>query len=73
MSAAQLKEVDILGVLRYANTYKTSIKIPSSGALPSIENMITHRFCGLQAATEAFELAGKPKDSDGNLVKSRGR
>jgi len=68
MSAAQLKEVDILGVFRYANTYQTGIKILSSGVLPSMENMITHRFRGLHAAAEAFELAGKTKDSDGNLV-----
>lgn len=68
MSAAQLKEVDILGVFRYANTYPTGIKILSSGVLPSLENMITHRFRGLKAAKEAFELAGKTKDSHGNLV-----
>lgn len=68
MSAAQLKEVDILGVFRYANTYPTGIKILSSGVLPGLENMITHRFRGLKAAKEAFELAGKTKDSDGNLV-----
>jgi L-iditol 2-dehydrogenase len=68
MSAAHLKEVDIIGIFRYANTYPTGIKIISSSALPSLDNMITHRFKGLKSATEAFELAGKTKDKDGNLV-----
>lgn len=68
MSSAHLKEVDILGIFRYANTYPIGIKIISSGALPSLDNMITHRFSGLKSAREAFELAGKTIDKDGNFV-----
>jgi L-iditol 2-dehydrogenase len=68
MSASHLKEVDIVGVFRYANTYATGIKIISSGCLPSLDNMITHRFRGLTAAKDAFELAGKTMDKDGKLV-----
>lgn len=68
MSASHLKEVDIIGIFRYANTYPTGIKILSAGVLPSLDNMITHRFKGLAAAKEAFELAGKTVDKDGNLV-----
>lgn len=68
MSASHLKEVDIVGVFRYANTYPVGIKILSSGCFPSLDNMITHRFRGLNAAKEAFELAGKTMDKDGNLV-----
>lgn len=68
MSASHLKEVDIIGIFRYANTYPVGIKIISSGVLPSLDNMVTHRFKGLSAAREAFELAGKTLDKDGNLV-----
>ncbi|KAF2790008.1 GroES-like protein [Melanomma pulvis-pyrius CBS 109.77] len=68
MSAAHLKEIDIIGIFRYANTYATGIKILSSGILPSLDNMVTHRFKGLGAAKEAFELAGKTVDKDGKLV-----
>jgi L-iditol 2-dehydrogenase len=70
MSAAHLKEIDIIGIFRYANTYPTGIKILSSGALPDrmLENMITHRFKGLDKAKEAFELAGRTIDRDGKLV-----
>lgn len=68
MSASHLKEVDIIGIFRYANTYATGIKIISAGVLPSLDNMITHRFRGLDAAKEAFDLAGKTTDRDGNLV-----
>lgn len=68
MSTAHLKEVDIIGIFRYANTYPTGIKILSSGALPNLDNMVTHRFQGLTAAKDAFELAGKTMDKDGRLV-----
>lgn len=68
LSAAHLKEVDIIGIFRYANTYPIGIKILSSGAIPSLDNMVTHRFKGLTAAKEAFETAGKTTDKDGKLV-----
>ncbi|KAJ6273025.1 sorbitol dehydrogenase [Bipolaris maydis] len=68
MSASHLKEVDIIGIFRYANTYPTGIKILSAGVLPSLDNMITHRYHGLASTKEAFELAGKTMDKDGNLV-----
>ncbi|KAF2100758.1 GroES-like protein [Rhizodiscina lignyota] len=68
MSAAHLKEVDLIGVFRYANTYPAGIKILSSGVLPSLDNMVTHRFRGLDAVHDAFELAGKTVDERGNLV-----
>ncbi|KAI0541256.1 GroES-like protein [Xylaria digitata] len=75
LSVAHLKEIDILGIFRYANTYPTGIRLLSpSGhgnptpALPSLDNMVTHRFKGLAAAKDAFELAGRTSDDDGNLV-----
>ncbi|KAI9659283.1 MAG: hypothetical protein M1821_001541 [Bathelium mastoideum] len=68
LSAAHLREVDVIGVFRYANTYATGIKILSSGALPDLDGMITHRFRGLDAVPKAFELAGRTVDHDGNLV-----
>ena len=43
MSASHLKEVDIIGIFRYANTYPTGIKLISAGVLPDLDNMITHR------------------------------
>ncbi|OJD36059.1 sorbitol dehydrogenase [Diplodia corticola] len=68
MSASHLKEVDIIGIFRYANTYPTGMKIISSGALPNLDMMVTHRFSGLESAEEAFELAGRTADDDGKLV-----
>jgi L-iditol 2-dehydrogenase len=68
ISTSHLKEVDIIGIFRYANTYPIGMKIISSGALPSLDNMVTHRFKGLAAAKEAFELATKTTDKDGKLV-----
>ncbi|KAK8214900.1 hypothetical protein BKA81DRAFT_397548 [Phyllosticta paracitricarpa] len=68
MSAAQWKKVDILGVFRYANRYPVGLKIDSSGLLPNLDAMITHRVQGSQAARDAFELAARAADDDGNLV-----
>lgn len=101
MSVAHLKEVDILGIFRYANTYPTGIRLLCAtqsqerrrggmtmatgvdalggvsvgvgvgvcmGGLPSLDDMVTHRFKGLGAAKHAFELAGRTVDDDGNLV-----
>lgn len=68
ISVSHLKEIDIIGIFRYANTYQTGIKIISSGVLPSLDAMITHRYHGLASTKEAFELAGRTLDNDGNLV-----
>ncbi|KAF7877354.1 hypothetical protein EAF04_001036 [Stromatinia cepivora] len=72
LSAAHLREVDILGVFRYANTYPIGIRMLGAsgkkGGLPSLDHMVTHRFRGLGNAKDAFELAGKTMDEQGNLV-----
>jgi len=71
LSVAHLREVDILGIFRYANTYQTGIRLlggKGGMALPSLDGMVTHRFKGLQGAKEAFELAGRTVDGEGKLV-----
>ena len=72
IGAAALREVDIVGVFRYANTYEESIDIVlqamKSSDGPDFSKLITHRFTGLQNAVKGFEMAGKTKDDDGNLV-----
>ncbi|PMD25790.1 sorbitol dehydrogenase-like protein [Hyaloscypha hepaticicola] len=71
LSAAHLREVDILGIFRYANTYQTGIRLLAGKGpmkLPSLDNMVTHKFKGLGAAKKAFELAGRTVDDEGNLV-----
>lgn len=71
LSAAHLREVDILGVFRYSNTYKTGIRLLAGKGpmkLPSLDDMVTHRFMGLEAAKKAFELAGRTVDDEGKLV-----
>ena len=82
MSVAHLREIDILGIFRYANTYATGIRLlcarermAKSGAgaaggwvLPSLDEMVTHRFKGLENAHRAFELASRTVDEEGRLV-----
>ncbi|KAL6874635.1 GroES-like protein [Trichoderma longibrachiatum] len=70
MSAAALREVDLVGVFRYANTYPAAIQMLSNkpAGLPDLQKLVTHRFKGLDEVTHAFEMAGKVKDGEGNLV-----
>lgn len=72
LGAAALREVDIVGVFRYADTYKESIDIVlqamKSPHGPDFSKLITHRFTGLEEAVKAFEMAGKTKDAEGKLV-----
>lgn len=72
LGAAALREVDIVGVFRYADTYQESIDIvlqaQKSADGPDFSKLVTHRFSGLQEAVKAFEMAGKTKDAEGKLV-----
>lgn len=70
ISAAALREVDIMGVFRYANTYPTGIEVVSKTGpdYPEFAKLVTHRYIGLEAAPEAFDMAGKTKDDQGKLV-----
>jgi L-iditol 2-dehydrogenase len=70
MSSAALREVDILGVFRYANTYPAAIQMlsdPNSG-LPDLTKLITHRYSGMDKITDAFARAAQVKDEEGKLV-----
>ncbi|KAK7946337.1 L-iditol 2-dehydrogenase [Apiospora aurea] len=70
ISAAALREVDLVGVFRYANNYPEVINMlpAKNAALPDVAKLVTQRFEGLDKIPEAFDMAGKVKDADGNLV-----
>lgn len=70
ISAASLREVDLVGVFRYANTYPKVIKLLASKdpLLPDLGKLISHRYQGLDNIPQAFEMAAKVKDEKGNLV-----
>ena len=70
LAAAALREVDLRGVFRYANTYGDAIRLVRERpvGVPDLEALVTHRFGGLDQAQAAFEMAGRTADHDGNLV-----
>ncbi|KAH6628728.1 chaperonin 10-like protein [Chaetomium tenue] len=70
ISAAALREVDLVGVFRYANTYPQVIELLASKnpKLPDFTKLITQRFTGLENIPKAFDMAAKVKDDEGNLV-----
>ncbi|OCH85834.1 GroES-like protein [Obba rivulosa] len=67
LSAAALREVDILGSFRYAHTYPAALALLAAGALPGIEQLVTHRV-PLHDAKRAFELLARGRDEDGGVV-----
>lgn len=70
LSAAALREVDLVGVFRYANTYAAVIDMLAKNdpSLPDVGKLITQRYQGLDQIPEAFKMAGQVKDEKGNLV-----
>lgn len=67
LSSAALREVDIHGSFRYANTYPEALALLSSGKLENVEKLITHRF-PLKDTKSAFELLARGKDEHGKMV-----
>ncbi|OAA65281.1 Alcohol dehydrogenase superfamily, zinc-type [Niveomyces insectorum RCEF 264] len=70
VTAAAIREVDLVGVFRYNNTYRRVIDLLASKnpLLPPVDKLVSHRFQGIGKAAEAFEMATQVKDANGKLV-----
>ena len=68
ISHAALREVDLCGVFRYADTYNEGISLVEKARHPDLQRLVTHRLEGLEQAEEAFRMAARTKDEDGNLI-----
>ena len=70
ISAAALREVDVLGTFRYANTYPEAIEllVKRPSELPNLSLLTTHTFHGLANAESAFQMASETHDEAGKLV-----
>jgi L-iditol 2-dehydrogenase len=66
------REIDLMPTWRYADCYGEAMNMMSAIAngsfIPDVRKLITHRFDGLERLSEAFQVAGSPQDSDGNLT-----
>lgn len=67
LSVAALREVDIQGSFRYANTYPDALSLLASGKLENIGKLVTHRL-HLEDTARGFELLARGRDDDGNMV-----
>ncbi|KAJ7204713.1 GroES-like protein [Mycena pura] len=67
LSSAALREVDIQGSFRYANTYPTALGLLSKGSLGPVRKLVTHRF-RLEESAKAFELLARGRDDEGRMV-----
>lgn len=70
ISAAALREVDLVGVFRYANSYPEGIMVLAGRKEgdPDLDKLVTHRFKGLDVVEDAFEMAARTVDAEGKLV-----
>ncbi|KAI8624991.1 GroES-like protein [Xylariaceae sp. FL1651] len=71
VAAAALREFDLLGVFRYANTYKYGLELLADrqkSRLPDISKLAIHRFGGIDKVVDTFATAAKPVDEHGDLV-----
>ncbi|KAK9328162.1 chaperonin 10-like protein [Lipomyces starkeyi] len=66
IGSAATREVDVIGVFRYAGNYPDALAIVAEDG-DTVGKLVTHRM-KLQDAVEAFEIASAPVDKDGNLV-----
>ncbi|KAK9319131.1 chaperonin 10-like protein [Lipomyces orientalis] len=66
IGSAATREVDIIGVFRYAGNYPDALAIVAEDG-DTVGKLVTHRM-KLQDAVDAFEIASTPVDKDGNLV-----
>jgi len=67
LSASALREVDIIGVFRYANCYPEALELLGSGKLRGVEQMVTQRF-PLDMTERAFETLRRGRGENGELV-----
>ena len=69
-SAFALREVDVMGVFRYANCYPAAVALFASGQLDGVaEALVTHRVT-LEDGERAFRLAAnaaKPGEDEGRI------
>ncbi|KAJ3529475.1 hypothetical protein NM208_g9738 [Fusarium decemcellulare] len=72
LSAAALREVDLVGVWRYANCYPRALEIMSKAGstkdVPDVRKLVTHTFRGLGSVPDAFAMAARTSDEKGALV-----
>lgn len=70
VAAASLREVDLVGVFRYAHTYPGAIELLASRdpLLPDLTKLITQRYSGIDNIHKAFDMAARVKDDEGKLV-----
>lgn len=72
VSAAALREVDLIGVWRYTNCYPQAMEIMQAAGKdrksPDLRKLITHAFRGLDKAAEALSMASQTSDNTGSLV-----
>ena len=67
LSSSALREVDIVGVFRYANCYPEALRLLGSGKLHGIEKMVTQRY-PIEETDRAFEAVRRGRGEDGELV-----
>lgn len=64
ISAAAFREIDLVGVFRYSNTYDDALGMFAANKLASADSLVTHKF-KLSDSKNAFETLSNGKDASG--------
>ncbi|OAX79231.1 hypothetical protein ACJ72_06449 [Emergomyces africanus] len=69
LSAAALREIDLIGVFRYdGQGYPDAVALMASGKLDGVAELVVTHCVQLEDGVRAFELAGKGVDEQGKTV-----
>lgn len=68
LGAAALREVDLIGVFRYASTWPDALRLLASKTMQSIEKVMVTQKYPLDQTAEAFRVIANGKGEAGEMV-----
>lgn len=68
LGAAALREVDLVGVFRYADTWPDALRLLASKTMANVERVMVTQKYSLERTDEAFKVIAQGKGESGEMV-----
>lgn len=68
LGAAALREVDLIGVFRYASTWPDALRLLASKSMANVERVMVTQKYPLEDTSKAFEIIARGKGDSGEMV-----
>jgi L-iditol 2-dehydrogenase len=68
LGAAALREVDLIGIFRYANTWPDALRLLASKTMADIDKVMVTQKYSLEETANAFQVIASAKDDSGEMV-----